>query len=36
LVPEAMKEAADWLEPFRKQWEKRLDNLDAHLATLKK
>lgn len=36
LVPEAMKEAADWMEPFRRSWEKRLDNLDTHLATMKK
>jgi DNA-binding transcriptional ArsR family regulator len=36
LVPEALKEAADWMEPFRRSWEKRLDNLDAHLANMKK
>jgi DNA-binding transcriptional ArsR family regulator len=35
LAPFAMKDIADWIEPFRKQWEKRLDNLDAHLAKLK-
>ena len=35
LAPLAMKNIADWIEPFRKQWEKRLDNLDAHLAKLK-
>lgn len=28
----AMKAAADWLEPFRSQWESRLDNLDRHLS----
>ena len=28
-----MKAVADWLEPFRRQWESRLDNLDRHLAT---
>ncbi len=30
-----MKNAAEWIEPFRKQWEKRLDNLDRHLASRK-
>jgi DNA-binding transcriptional ArsR family regulator len=34
LAPFAMKDIADWIEPFRKQWEKRFDNLDAHLAKL--
>jgi DNA-binding transcriptional ArsR family regulator len=32
----AMKEAADWIEPFRKLWERRLDNLDRHLASRNK
>jgi DNA-binding transcriptional ArsR family regulator len=32
LAPRAMKDIADWIEPFRQQWEKRFDNLDAHLA----
>ena len=36
LNPVAMKDLADWLEPFRKQWEARFDNLDAHLAKLNK
>jgi DNA-binding transcriptional ArsR family regulator len=31
----AMKEAADWIEPFKELWERRLDNLDRHLATMK-
>jgi DNA-binding transcriptional ArsR family regulator len=31
----AMKDVADWIEPFRQQWESRLNNLDAHLATIK-
>ena len=26
-----MKDAADWIEPFRHLWEQRLDNLDRHL-----
>ena len=36
LAPLAMKEIADWIEPFRQQWESRLNNLDAHLAAMKK
>jgi DNA-binding transcriptional ArsR family regulator len=35
LRADAMKEAADWIEPFREIWERRFDNLDAHLATMK-
>jgi DNA-binding transcriptional ArsR family regulator len=35
LAPRAMRDVADWIEPFRQQWERRLDNLDAYLATLK-
>ena len=34
LVLAAIKDVADWLEPFRRQWESRLDNLDRHLATM--
>lgn len=36
LVPLALKDIADWVEPFRQQWESRLNNLDAHLATMKR
>lgn len=36
LAPLALKGIADWIEPFRQQWEKRLNNLDAHLANLKR
>ena len=36
LAPSAMKDIADWIEPFRQQWESRFNNLDAHLATIKK
>jgi DNA-binding transcriptional ArsR family regulator len=36
LAPLAMKDIADWIEPFRQQWESRLNNLDAHLATMKR
>ena len=35
LAPLAMKEVANWIEPFRQQWERRLDNLEAHLAKMK-
>jgi DNA-binding transcriptional ArsR family regulator len=30
----ALKDVADWLEPFRRVWEDRLDRLDAHLRLL--
>ncbi len=30
----ALKHVADWLEPYRRFWEDRLDRLDAHLRTL--
>jgi DNA-binding transcriptional ArsR family regulator len=33
LRASAMKNAADWIEPFRELWEKRLDNLDHHLKS---
>jgi DNA-binding transcriptional ArsR family regulator len=36
LAPLAMKEVANWIEPFRQQWESRLDNLEAYLANLKR
>ena len=36
LAPRAMEDVADWIEPFRQQWENRFNNLDAHLATIKK
>jgi DNA-binding transcriptional ArsR family regulator len=35
LAPLAMKHIADWIEPFRQQWDSRFRNLDAHLATIK-
>jgi DNA-binding transcriptional ArsR family regulator len=28
------RKLADWVEPFRRQWEARLDNLDRHLKTM--
>jgi DNA-binding transcriptional ArsR family regulator len=36
LVAVALKDAADWIEPFRRQWEGRFNNLDRHLATMNK
>src|ERR1700728_4078389 len=36
LAALAMKDIADWIEPFRQQWESRFRNLDAHLAKIKK
>jgi DNA-binding transcriptional ArsR family regulator len=36
LVTVALKDVADWVEPFRRQWEARLDNLERHLATMSK
>ena len=36
LAPLAMKDIADWIEPFRAQWESRFNNLDAHLSKPKK
>jgi len=34
LVATALKDVSDWVEPFREQWEARLDNLDRHLAKM--
>src|SRR6202161_4998775 len=36
LAPLAMKDIADWIEPFRRQWESRFRNLDSHLAKIRK
>jgi DNA-binding transcriptional ArsR family regulator len=36
LVATALKDVANWVEPFRRQWEGRFDNLDRHLAKMKK
>src|SRR5882724_13450583 len=36
LVAVALKDVADWIEPFRRQWEGRVNNLDGYLATMKK
>jgi DNA-binding transcriptional ArsR family regulator len=34
LEPEALKEASDWLEDYRRLWEVRLDRLDEYLREL--
>jgi DNA-binding transcriptional ArsR family regulator len=36
LNAKKMKEIADWLEPFHQLWEKRFNQLDDLLNTLKK
>ncbi|HET7084022.1 MAG TPA: metalloregulator ArsR/SmtB family transcription factor [Rhizomicrobium sp.] len=36
LVAAAMKDAADWIEPFRREWEQRFANLEHHLSKLQK
>ena len=36
LSPSAMKDIADFIEPFRQQWEGRLDNLERHLNSTRK
>jgi len=33
--PQKMKEVADWIEPFRRMWEDRFNNLDKVLINLK-
>lgn len=34
LSTEALREATDWMAPYRAVWETRLDRLDAHLGPL--
>lgn len=36
LVLAPLKAADDWLEPFREQWERRFDRLEAHLKNQKR
>lgn len=36
LAPFVMKDIADWIEPFRLQWDSRFNNLDVHLASIQK
>ena len=35
IQPKKLKEVADWIEPFRRMWESRYDNLDKVLKQLK-
>jgi DNA-binding transcriptional ArsR family regulator len=34
LEGSALKDVSDWLEPYRRFWEQRLDRLDEHLKLL--
>ena len=34
LKAQGLKAIADWIEPFRAEWERRLDNLDHHLTAM--
>jgi DNA-binding transcriptional ArsR family regulator len=34
LADTPLQQVADWLEPFRRIWEDRLDRLEAHLKTM--
>ncbi|MGQ0847985.1 MAG: ArsR/SmtB family transcription factor [Actinomycetota bacterium] len=36
LGPEPLEEAVDWIERYRRQWNRRLDGLEAYLETQKK
>ncbi len=36
VVGGALKEADEWIGPFREQWERRLDRLESHLAAKKR
>jgi DNA-binding transcriptional ArsR family regulator len=36
LKAESLKSVDDWLAPFRREWERRFDNLDRHLASTPK
>lgn len=35
LTSTALSDVSEWIEDFQKQWTKRLDRLDAHLARMK-
>ena len=35
LVPKRLKAAEDWMTDIRNLWERRLDQLDAYLLTMK-
>lgn len=34
LRPEALRQIDEWLTPYRELWERRLDDLGAHLASV--
>lgn len=34
LVPQAMKDLADWIDLFRGQWEQRFNNLETHVLSI--
>jgi DNA-binding transcriptional ArsR family regulator len=36
LAPAPLKDASDWLEQYRKDWEERFDRLDDYLKQLKR
>lgn len=36
IVAAALKEVADWVEPYRQLWEQRFANLDEHLKKMQK
>jgi DNA-binding transcriptional ArsR family regulator len=36
LIVGALQDVDAWLRPFREQWERRFDNLEAHLGTMTK
>jgi DNA-binding transcriptional ArsR family regulator len=36
LEAHAMRQAAEWMEPYRRQWEQRLDRLDDYLTETNK
>jgi len=36
LAPERLREAADWVEQYRRLWEERFDRLDVYLQQLKR
>lgn len=36
IHPKKLKAVADWVEPFRQMWDKRFDQLDNLLSTIKK
>ncbi len=35
INPKKLKAVADWLEPFQKMWEERLDNFENYVIKLK-